>query len=257
MRPSCHTVRYQSSIRYWVGTLGIFWATYLPLRSQQIFYQKYGPKVSSPLIWYRIIFIPISNSLWPQIPRFNLSMLRHSGISEERQMCWIKCLKIQTNKKVTNLRCRGRCWWWCRTPPPSPPPHPANMNDLTTSVEDPDPGGEKIRILYSRSMIRNKHPGSYFQVLSSNKLDKKCLNSLLRIRIRDLVHFLPRLRDGKRRVRYKHPGFATMLRTTQIHTKNNIKTRKFRRWSKRTSSLRELRWTRSAVQLASPMNFFT
>jgi hypothetical protein len=51
--------------------------------------------------------------------------------------------------------------------------------------------------------IRNKHPDSYFQELNINIIWVK--NALLMIRIRDLVPFCPWIREGKIRIRDKHP----------------------------------------------------
>ncbi len=87
---------------------------------------------------------------------------------------------------------------------------------------DPDPGfgafltsGSDIRDLLckksrSGSGIRDERPGWYFRELRNNLLGQKYLNSLMRIRIRDPKYFWPWIRDGKTRMRDKHPGSATL-----------------------------------------------
>jgi hypothetical protein len=100
-------------------------------------------------------------------------------------------------------------------------------NIINSSVADPDSGsgafltpgsgirgswmGKKSR---SGSGIWNGHPGSYFQELRNNFLGYKYLNSLMRIRIRDprsgSFLTLEWIRDGKIRIRNKHPGSATL-----------------------------------------------
>ncbi len=73
-----------------------------------------------------------------------------------------------------------------------------------------DPGWKNIQILDLRPAINILDDISKSLVPVTIIWVKKCLNSLLRIWIRDLVPFLPWIRDGKSWIRDKHPGSATL-----------------------------------------------
>jgi hypothetical protein len=60
----------------------------------------------------------------------------------------------------------------------------------------------------SKIRIRDEHSGSYFRELRKKILNKKYLNSCMRIRIRDPESFDP---GWKSRIRDKHPGSAALL----------------------------------------------
>ncbi len=168
---------------------------------------------------------------------FDPSILGHSGIwGAADEAVLNKVLKKSEQKKeFKNLRCRGRCWWWCRTPPPFPPPHPANMNDVTIGVEDPDPGGEN-----SGSCIRD--PGSATNIPDhiSKCLVAKSWIKMLKFFVADpagsAIFLTQDPGSGMENFgsRINIPDSQPYLQPHKSKQKNNIKTRIFRRWSKRS-----------------------